>query len=122
MVDLIEFAYEPNLPNGAKVVIPAGFGVAGIVGKRIRKANGVIDDHELPKGLLGPTSKRMISSDLVARLQATLGTYPKVVDIRTGRNIGFPTGIVGRVDSTVRVSWDSKLDRVAVIAEWYRRG
>ncbi|MFN6108378.1 MAG: RHS repeat-associated core domain-containing protein, partial [Planctomycetaceae bacterium] len=122
MVDLIEFAYAPNLPNGAKVVIPAGFGVAGIVGKRIGKANGVIDDHKLPNGLLGPTSKRLISSDLVARLQAKLGAYPKVVDPRTGRNIGFPTGIVGRVDSTLRVSWDSKLDRAAFIAEWYRRG
>jgi hypothetical protein len=122
MVDLIEFFNEPNLPNGAKVVIPAGFGVAGIVGKRIGKANGVIDDHKLPNALLGPTSKRLISSDLVARLQAKLGAYPKVVDPRTGRNIGFPTGIVRRVDSTLRVSWDSKLDRATFIAEWYRRG
>jgi hypothetical protein len=51
MVDLIEFAYEPNLPNGAKVVIPAGFGVGiGFISRRLyTHADAVADGLSIRK-------------------------------------------------------------------------
>jgi hypothetical protein len=62
------------------------------------------------------------NSGLVARIQGKLNLYPKVIDPRTGRHIQFPSGIKGPVDKSLRVAWDSKLDRAAFIAEWHRRG
>jgi hypothetical protein len=50
MVDLIEFFNEPNLPNGAKVVIPAGLGAAGIVVKKCKRADAVDELHKAAKG------------------------------------------------------------------------
>ena len=60
-------------------------------------------------------------SDLVKRIQAKLGLYPKVIDPRTGREMPFPSGIAGRVPKDARVDWTSK-DRGAFIKEWYDRG
>ncbi len=66
--------------------------------------------------------KHASNSGLVARIQGKLNLYPKVIDPRTGRHIQFPSGIKGPVDKSLRVAWDSKMDRAALIAEWHRRG
>ena len=61
-------------------------------------------------------------SSVIARIQSKLALYPKVIDPRTGRNIIFPTGIIGPVDKSIRVLWDFGKDRSAFIAEWHHRG
>lgn len=60
-------------------------------------------------------------ASLVARIQSKLDLYPKVVDARTGRHIGFPSGITGKIDKSLRVLW-TKQHRAEFIAEWKRRG
>ena len=66
-------------------------------------------------------NRRAASSGLVARIQGKLRLYPQVIDARTGRHIGFPSGITGKVDKSLRVPW-TKQDRASFIAEWHRRG
>jgi hypothetical protein len=60
-------------------------------------------------------------SDLVKRIQAKIGLYPKVIDPRSGREITFPSAIQGKTPKDQRVAWTSK-DRGAFIKEWYDRG
>ena len=60
-------------------------------------------------------------SDLVSRIKAKLGLYPKVVDQRTGRYIKFPSEIQVRVEKSLRVVWD-KTERSKFIREWIERG
>jgi hypothetical protein len=60
-------------------------------------------------------------SSLVARVVGRLNLYPHVIDPRTGRNIPFPSDVLGRVPRAARVSWGGE-ERGAYIAEWYRRG
>lgn len=69
-----------------------------------------------------PSAGNVARSPLVNRILAKLNLYPKVIDPRTGRDIVFPSGIQGRVDKALRVTWNSSSDRAAFIAEWYRRG
>ncbi len=60
-------------------------------------------------------------SPLVARIQAKLNLYPKVVDPRTGRYTKFPSGIIDRLPKAQRVAW-TRQNRAGFIAEWHRRG
>src|SRR5262249_42111536 len=59
---------------------------------------------------------------LVAKIKGKLSLYPRVIDPRTGRHIGFPSGITGRVDKRLRFTWNGTTNRQAFIAEWHRRG
>jgi len=61
-------------------------------------------------------------SQSISRVHVKLIPYPQLRDPRTGRNIHFPTGIQEPVDKSRRVSWDSKKDRAAFLAEWHRWG
>ncbi|EAQ79165.1 HNH endonuclease signature motif containing protein [Blastopirellula marina] len=89
-----------------------------------RAGKGLSSSRRSRKGMvLNPfADPRTKPSTLVVRIQAKLDLYPKVVDARTGRNIPFPSEIKGRVDRSLRVSWDSKMDRAAFISDWHRRG
>ncbi len=60
-------------------------------------------------------------SALVVQIQSKLDLYPKVIDARTGRHIGFPSGITGKVDKSLQVPW-AKHHRAGFIAEWKARG
>ncbi len=88
--------------------------------KKNPELQGTLD--ELVDAASGIAPNKIPSNPFVARIQAKLGLYPKVIDPRTGRNIQFPSGINGPVDKNLRVAWDSKTDRASFIAEWHRRG
>ncbi len=60
-------------------------------------------------------------STLVARIEAKIHLYPKVIDPRTGRNIRLPSNIARRVPKSQRVKWGLK-ERGEFISEWYSRG
>jgi RHS repeat-associated protein len=47
--------------------------------------------------------------------------YPSVPDLRTGKPIPLPSGVMGRVDKADRVAWGAK-ERGAFIKEWYDKG
>jgi len=92
----------------------------------IRRSDGVeelyrVIDDDLVRAY-AHDAERAVNANLVARIQAKMSLYPKVVDPRTGRNILFPTAIKKRVGKEFRHTWDSSADRGAYIAEWYRRG
>ncbi|MFM7162737.1 MAG: HNH endonuclease signature motif containing protein [Planctomycetaceae bacterium] len=61
-------------------------------------------------------------SQSISRIHGKQIPYPQLRDPRTGGNIHFPTGIQGPVDKSRRVSWDSKKDSAAFLAEWHRWG
>jgi RHS repeat-associated protein len=45
MVDLVEFVHKPNLPNGVKLVLPAGLGIGvGFVSRRLYTHADALDD------------------------------------------------------------------------------
>jgi hypothetical protein len=118
VVTIIETAYDPSF-TGLASAVPLVGGIA----KGLSKADNLDDIVRAAKGTPGPTPMRKIpDGKLVAQTQSKLRLYPKVVDPRTGRNINFPSSVIGPVEKSLRVDWDSKTDRAAFIAEWYRRG
>ena len=94
-------------------------------GRLVDRAGNAIPENRLPR-LVKEIEKdvgnagKIPTSGLVARIQAKINLYPKVIDPRTGRHIQFPSGIKGPVDKNLRVAWDSKKDRAAFIEEWYK--
>ncbi len=127
----VEFAHDPSVtnflamlpivPGAAKPGLELAKDLAATESKVVKKGLSAVAD-DAASAMARKEALNVIPGDLIAKIQEKIGAHPKVVDPRTGRNIGFPTGIGGRVDPALKVSWDSKLDQGHCIAEWSRRG
>ena len=130
------YAVEGDWTNAglsAVAMVPAwgdGVKLGAMTGKSVikisEKAAIRLGEDGLATGLkevkaASKTVSKVEKSALVARIQAKLGLYPKVIDPRTGRHIAFPSAIGDRVGKADRVAWGST-ERGAFIKEWHDRG
>jgi len=91
---------------GAAAVVGTAEGAGALTGRGAATAAGGAS-----------AAKSSITAEIIGRL----GRYPHAINLRTGRTIRFPSGLVNRVPRTQRVAWSAK-QRAEYIAEWQQRG
>lgn len=72
------------------------------------------------RGTVG-AAPSVAKSPQVARIQSILSRYPLAIDLRTGRQVHFPTDVGSKIPKSDRAVWGAT-ERGEFIAEWHRRG